>query len=162
MPSFDAVSEINLHELTNAVDQANRELSQRFDFKDTGCKFELKEKEVVVHLRAEVEFQLKQMLEILKTKIAKRGIDIACLEVKDAQKNLAEARQDVALRHGIDQECGKKIVKLLKESKLKVQAGIHGDKVRVTGKQRDDLQAAIALLRQEKFDRPLSFENFRD
>lgn len=162
MPSFDAVSEINLHELTNAVDQANRELSQRFDFKDMGCKFELKEKEVTVHLRAEVEFQLKQMLEILKTKLAKRGIDIACVEVKDVQKNLAEARQDILLRHGIDQDCGKKIVKLIKDSKLKVQAGIHGDKVRITGKQRDDLQAAIALLRGEKFDRPLSFENFRD
>jgi hypothetical protein len=102
------------------------------------------------------------MLEILKLKIAKRGIDIACLEIKDAEKNLAEARQDVLLRHGVDQECGKKIVKLLKESKLKVQAGIHGDKVRVTGKQRDELQSAIALLRQEKFDRPLSFGNFRD
>ena len=162
MPSFDAVSEIDAHELTNAVDQANRELSQRFDFKDTGCKFELKEKEFTVHLRAEVEFQLKQMLEILKVKIAKRGIDIACLEIKDAQKNLAEARQDVVLRHVIDQDCGKKIVKLLKDAKLKVQAGIHGDKVRVTGKQRDDLQSAIALLRQEKFDRPLSFNNFRD
>lgn len=162
MPSFDAVSEINLHELTNAVDQANRELSQRFDFKDTGCKFELKEKEVTVHMRAEVEFQLKQMLEILKTKLAKRGIDVGCIDLKDAQKNLAEARQDVVLRHGIDQDCGKKIVKLVKDSKLKVQAGIHGDKVRVTGKQRDELQAAIALLRTEKFDRPLSFENFRE
>lgn len=162
MPSFDAVSEINHHELTNAVDQANRELSQRFDFKDTKCKFELKEKEVTVQLLAEVEFQLKQMLEILKTKLAKRGIDIACLDVKDAQKNLAEARQDILLRHGIDQECGKKIVKLIKDSKLKVQAGIHGDKVRITGKQRDDLQTAMALLRREKFDRPLSFENFRD
>jgi uncharacterized protein YajQ (UPF0234 family) len=162
MPSFDAISEIDIHELTNAVDQANRELAQRFDFKDTGCRFELKEKEFTVHLRAEVEFQLKQMLEILKLKLTKRGIDIACIEIKDAEKNLAEARQDVLLRHGIDQDCGRKIVKLLKESKLKVQAGIHGDKVRVTGKQRDELQAAIALLRREKFDRPLSFNNFRD
>ena len=162
MPSFDAISAIDIHELTNAVDQANRELAQRFDFKDTGCRFELKEKEFTVHLRAEVEFQLKQMLEILKLKLTKRGIDIACIEIKDAEKNLAEARQDVLLRHGIDQDCGRKIVKLLKESKLKVQAGIHGDKVRVTGKQRDELQAAIALLRREKFDRPLSFNNFRD
>lgn len=162
MPSFDAISEIDIHELTNAVDQANRELAQRFDFKDTGCRFELKEKEFTVHLRAEVEFQLKQMLEILKLKLTKRGIDIACIEIKDAEKNLAEARQDVLLRHGIDQDCGRKIVKLLKESKLKVQAGIHGEKVRVTGKQRDELQAAIALLRREKFDRPLSFNNFRD
>lgn len=162
MPSFDAVSEIDIHELTNAVDQANRELSQRFDFKGTACKFALREKDFTVEVRGEVEFQLKQMLEILKLKLTKRGIDIACLDVKDPQTNLAEAKQDVALRHGVDQDCGKKIVKLLKDSKLKVQAGIHGDKVRVTGKQRDDLQAAIALLRQEKFDRPLSFENFRD
>lgn len=162
MPSFDAVSEIDIHELTNAVDQANRELSQRFDFKGTGCKFALREKDFTVEVRAEVEFQLKQMLEILKLKLTKRGIDIACLDIKDAQTNLAEAKQDVVLRHGIDQDCGKKIVKLIKDSKLKVQAGIHGDKVRVTGKQRDELQAAIALLRKEKFDRPLSFENFRD
>lgn len=162
MPSFDAVSEIDIHELTNAVDQANRELSQRFDFKGTGCKFALREKDFTVEVRAEVEFQLKQMLEILKLKLTKRGIDIACLDINDAQTNLAEAKQDVVLRHGIDQDCGKKIVKLIKDSKLKVQAGIHGDKVRVTGKQRDELQAAIALLRKEKFDRPLSFENFRD
>lgn len=162
MPSFDAVSEIDIHELTNAVDQANRELSQRFDFKGTGCKFALREKDFTVEVRAEVEFQLKQMLEILKLKLTKRGIDIACLDIKDAQTNLAEAKQDVVLRHGIDQDCGKKIVKLIKDSKLKVQAGIHGDKVRVTGKQRDELQTAIALLRKEKFDRPLSFENFRD
>lgn len=162
MPSFDAMSEIDIHELTNAVDQANRELSQRFDFKGTGCKFALREKDFTVEVRAEVEFQLKQMLEILKLKLTKRGIDIACLDIKDAQTNLAEAKQDVVLRHGIDQDCGKKIVKLIKDSKLKVQAGIHGDKVRVTGKQRDELQAAIALLRKEKFDRPLSFENFRD
>lgn len=162
MPSFDVVSEIDRHELTNAIDQANRELMQRFDFKDTGCRYEFKEKEFAVHLRAEVEFQLKQMLEILKLKLTKRGIDINCIEIKDAQTNLAEARQDVILRHGIDADCGRKIVKRLKESKLKVQAGIHGDKVRVTGKQRDELQSAIALLRQEEFDRPLSFNNFRD
>lgn len=162
MPSFDVQSEIDIHELTNAVDQANRELQQRFDFKDTGAVYELKAKEFTVQMKAEVEFQLKQMLEILKLRVSKRGIDIACLEIKDAEKNLAEARQDVLLRHGIDQECGKKIVKLLKESKLKVQAGIHGDKVRVTGKQRDELQSAIALLRKETFDRPISFGNFRD
>lgn len=162
MPSFDVVSEINAHELTNAVDQANRELSQRFDFKDTGAAYELDAKAHSILLKAQVDFQLKQMLEILKTKLAKRGIDVGCLEIKDPETNLAEARQSVLLRHGIDQDCGKKIVRLLKDSKLKVQGGIHGDKVRVTGKQRDDLQAAIALLRKESFDRPLSFENFRD
>ena len=162
MPSFDVQSEIDIHELTNAVDQANRELQQRFDFKDTGAAYELKAKEFTVQMKAEVEFQLKQMLEILKLRVSKRGIDIACLDPKDPQTNLAEARQDVVLRHGIDADCGRKIVRLLKDSKLKVQAGIHGDKVRVTGKQRDDLQAAIALLRRETFDRPISFGNFRD
>jgi uncharacterized protein YajQ (UPF0234 family) len=162
MPSFDVVSDIDAHELTNAVDQANRELQQRFDFKDTGATFELKAKEFTIVVKAEVEFQLKQMLEILKIRLAKRGIDVACLEIKDANTNLAEAKQDVVLRHGIDADCGRKIVKLIKESKLKVQAGIHGDKVRITGKQRDDLQSAIALLRKETFDRSLQFENFRD
>ena len=162
MPSFDVQSEIDLHELTNAVDQANRELQQRFDFKDSGAVYGLKAKEFTVQMKAEVEFQLKQMLEILKPRLAKRGIDVGCLEVKDPQTNLAEARQDVLLRHGIDADCGRKIVRLLKDSKIKVQAGVHGDKVRVTGKQRDDLQSAIALLRKETFDRPISFGNFRD
>jgi uncharacterized protein YajQ (UPF0234 family) len=162
MPSFDVQSEIDLHELTNAVDQANRELQQRFDFKDTGAVYELKAKEFTVQMKAEVEFQLKQMLEVLKPRLAKRGIDVGCLDVKDPQTNLAEARQDVLLRHGIDADCGRKIVRLLKDSKMKVQAGIHGDKVRVTGKQRDDLQAAISLLKRETFDRPISFGNFRD
>jgi hypothetical protein len=162
MPSFDVQSEIDLHELTNAVDQANRELQQRFDFKDSGAVYELKAKEFTVQMKAEVEFQLKQMLEILKPRLAKRGIDVGCLEVKDPQTNLAEARQDVLLRHGIDADCGRKIVRLLKDSKIKVQAGVHGDKVRVTGRQRDDLQSAIALLRKETFDRPISFGNFRD
>jgi cyclic-di-GMP-binding protein len=160
MPSFDVVSEIDTHELTNAVDQAIRELSQRFDFKDTGAAFELEE--TTVSMSAPADFQLKQMLEILKLKIAKRGIDVACLEVKDPVVNLAIARQQVVLRHGIDQETGKKVLRLLKESKLKVQAQIQGDKVRVSGKKRDDLQEAIALLRKGAFDVPLQFNNFRD
>ena len=160
MPSFDVVSELDAHEVTNAVDQANRELTQRFDFKDVDARYELKEFVVTVH--AEVEFQLKQMLDILKTRLSKRGIDVACIEVKDAQTNLAAARQDVLLRHGIDQDSGRQLVKLIKESKLKVQASIQGDKVRVIGKQRDDLQDAMALLRQAKVDRPLQFNNFRD
>jgi cyclic-di-GMP-binding protein len=160
MPSFDVVSELNAHEVSNAVDQANRELQQRFDFKDTGARYELEE--FVVTMRAQVEFQLKQMLEILKTRLAKRGIDVTCIEVKDALTNLAEARQQVVLKQGIDQEAGRKITKLLKESPLKVQAAIQGDKVRVTGKKRDDLQAAIALIRSVKLELPLQFENFRD
>ena len=160
MPSFDVVSELNAHEVTNAVDQANRELQQRFDFKDTGATFTLEE--FVVTMRAEVEFQLKQMLEILKIRLSKRGIDISCLEVKDPLTNLAEARQQVILKQGIDQDVGRKISRLIKESGLKVQAAIQGQKVRITGKKRDDLQEAIALIRGGKLDMPLQFENFRD
>jgi uncharacterized protein YajQ (UPF0234 family) len=160
MPSFDVVSELDAHEVTNAVDQANRELQQRFDFKDTGAIFTLEE--FVVTMRAEVEFQLKQMLEILKIRLSKRGIDVSCLEVKDALTNLAEARQQVILKQGIDQEVGKKISRLIKESGLRVQAAIQGQKVRITGKKRDDLQEAIALIRGAKLEMPLQFENFRD
>src|SRR3954465_1865308 len=147
MPSFDAVSDIATHELTNAVDQANRELTQRFDFKDTDASFTLKEKEFTVSLKAPAEFQLKQMVDILTLRLGKRGIEARCLEKKDPVTNLAEARQDIVLRHGIDQETGKTLQKLLKDSKLKVQAQIQGDQLRVTGKQRDDLQGAMALLR---------------
>lgn len=160
MPSFDAVSELNAHEVGNALDQANRELAQRFDFKDTGAHFDLKEFTVTLH--AQVDFQLKQMLEILKTRLSKRGIDLVCLEIKEPQTNLSAAQQEVILRQGIDQENGKKITRLLKDSKLKVQASLQGDKVRVTGKQRDDLQQAMALLRGAKLDVALQFNNFRD
>jgi cyclic-di-GMP-binding protein len=160
MPSFDVVSELNAHEVTNAVDQANRELSQRFDFKDTGARFELNE--LVVTLHAQVDFQLKQMLEILKLRLSKRGIDVACLDPKEPTVNLAAATQEVVLKHGIDQETGKKLARLVKDSKLKVQASLQGDKVRVQGKSRDDLQAAIALLRKSGVAVPLQFNNFRD
>jgi len=160
MPSFDVVSEVDTHELTNAVDQAVRELTQRFDFKGTDSRFELEE--TTVTMIAPAEFQLKQMLEILRLRIAKRGIDVACLEVKDPSVNLARATQAVILKQGIDAETGKKVARLLKDAKLKVQAQIQGDKVRVTGKKRDDLQDAIALLRKGEFDVPLQFNNFRD
>ncbi len=160
MPSFDAVSELNAHEVANAIDQANRELSQRFDFKDTGARFELEEFTVTLH--AQVDFQLKQMLEILKVRLSKRGIDLVCLEVKEPQTTLSAAHQEVLLKHGVDQETGKKITRLLKDSKLKVQASLQGEKVRVTGKQRDDLQSAMALLRAAKLEVPLQFNNFRD
>ena len=160
MPSFDVVSELNAHEVTNAVDQANRELQQRFDFKDTGALFELNE--FTVTLKAEVEFQLKQMLEILKVRLAKRGIDASCVDPKDPAKNLAEAKQEVVLKHGIDADTGRKLQKLIKDSKLKVQAAIQGDKLRITGKQRDDLQETMAVLRKPKVDVPLQFNNFRD
>jgi hypothetical protein len=160
MPSFDVVSEIDSHELTNAVDQASRELSQRFDFKNTGAAFELEE--TTVTMKAPSEFQLNQMLEILKLKVAKRGIDVVCLDVQDPIVNLAVAKQLVILKHGIDQETGKKVARLLKDAKLKVQAQIQGEKVRVTGKKRDDLQEVIAKCKAEDFGIPLQFTNFRD
>jgi cyclic-di-GMP-binding protein len=163
MPSFDTVSEIDTHELTNAVDQANRELAQRFDFKGSGAEFERDIKEpFTILLKAKSEFQLEQMLAILKLRISKRGIDPSCVEEKDPETNLTEARQKVILKHGIDQESAKKIVKSLKETGLKVQAQIQGDKVRITGKKRDDLQDAIAHLRKTEIGVPLQFENFRD
>ena len=160
MPSFDVVSEVNAHEVANAVDQANRELSQRFDFKDTGARFELEE--LTVTLVAPSDFQLKQMLEILRVRLGKRGVDIACLEVKDPEVNVATARQAVLLRQGIDAETGRKITRLVKDSKLKVQPSIQGEKVRIAGKQRDDLQEVMRLLRGAGLDRPLQFNNFRD
>ena len=160
MPSFDVVSELNAHEVANAVDQANRELAQRFDFKDTGARFELEEATVTLH--AQVDFQLKQMLEILKSRLGKRGVDLACLDVKEPETNLAAARQQVLLKQGIDADTGRKVSRLIKDSKLKVQASIQGEKIRITGKQRDDLQAAIRLLRGAKVDLPLQFNNFRD
>lgn len=160
MPSFDVVSEINTHELSNAVDQAVRELEQRFDFKGTGAQFELEE--TTVTMTASADFQLKQMLDILKLRLARRGIDVGCLEVKDPEITLASAKQLVVLKHGIDAETGKKVAKLLKDSKMKVQAQIQGDKVRVSGKKRDDLQEAIALLKKSPLELPLQFNNFRD
>jgi uncharacterized protein YajQ (UPF0234 family) len=160
MPSFDIVSEINMHELTNAVDQAVRELDQRFDFKGTGARFELEE--TTVTMTAPADFQLKQMLDILKLRLAKRGIDVGCLEVKDPEVTLANAKQQIILKHGIDADAGKQVSRLIKDSKLKVQAQIQGDKLRVTGKKRDDLQEVIALLKQSELGIPLQFNNFRD
>ena len=160
MPSFDTVSELNSHEVVNAIDQANRELAQRFDFKDTGARFELQELTVTLH--AQVDFQLKQMLDILKLRLSKRGVDVGCLEVKEAQTSLSAAHQEVILRHGIDQETGKKISRLIKDSKFKVQASLQGDKVRIAAKQRDELQAAIQFLRKAGIEVPLQFNNFRD
>ena len=160
MPTFDVVSELNTHEVVNAVDQANRELAQRFDFKDTGARFELQELTVTLH--AQVDFQLRQMLEILKLRLSKRGVDLACLEIKEPHTTLSAAQQEVVLRHGIDADTGRGITRLVKDSKLKVQASVQGDKVRISGKQRDELQAAIALLRGAKLGVPLQFTNFRD
>jgi cyclic-di-GMP-binding protein len=160
MPSFDVVSELDMHEVVNAVDQATRELEQRYDFKGTDAEFELAESTVT--MKAQVDFQLKQMLDILKLRVTKRGIDIACMEIKEPQITLNAARQEVILRQGIDADLARQIVRIIKDSKLKVQAAIQGDKLRITGKKRDDLQDAIALLRKEKLGLPLQYVNFRD
>ena len=160
MPSFDIVSEFDAHELTNAVDQASREVGQRFDFKGTNAKFELKD--AAITLIAPADFQLKQMIEILKLKLAKRGIDVACLKVDEPVVTGQTAKQLVTLRKGIDTELGKKIQRQVKDSKLKVQAAIQDQQVRVTGKSRDDLQDAIALVKKGGYDMPLQFTNFRD
>jgi uncharacterized protein YajQ (UPF0234 family) len=160
MPSFDIVSELNPHEVANALDQANREVSTRFDFKGTNAKFELKD--LVVTLSAPADFQLKQMMDILRLKLTKRGIDIACMKVDEPVVTGQTAKQVATLRQGIDTELGKKIQRLIKDSKLKVQAAIQDKQVRVTGKSRDDLQEAIALIRAAKLELPLQFTNFRD
>lgn len=160
MPSFDIVSEVDQHEITNAVDQSNREVSTRFDFKGTGAVYELSE--TVITLKAENEFHLQQMRDILNPKLAKRGIDLQCLKVDPPEGAGRQVRQTVTLRQGIDSPLAKKIVKLIKDNKLKVQAAIQGDQVRVTGKKRDDLQEAIALLRGSDLELPLQFTNFRD
>jgi cyclic-di-GMP-binding protein len=160
MPSFDIVSEVNPHEVANAIDQANREVSTRYDFKGTNAKFELNE--LVVTLSAPADFQLKQMMDILKLKLTKRGIDIACMKVDEPVVTGQTAKQVATLRQGVETELGKKIQRLIKDSKLKVQAAIQDKQVRVTGKSRDDLQEAIALVRGGKLDLPLQFTNFRD
>ena len=161
MPSFDVVSKLDLHELTNAIDQANRELANRFDFKGSDAVFERSE-ETVVTLKAPAEFQLKQMLEILKQRLAARHIDIRCAEIADPEVNLATARQKVTLKQGIEQALAKDMVKRIKDAKLKVEVQIQGDKLRIVGKKRDDLQTAIALLRGAEIKMPLQYENFRD
>jgi len=160
MPSFDIVSEFDPHELTNAVDQASREVGQRFDFKGTNARFELKES--VVTLSAPADFQLKQMIEILKLKLSKRGIDVACLKIDEPVITGQTAKQVATLRQGIDTELGKKIQRQIKDSKLKVQAAIQDKQVRITGKSRDDLQEAIALVKKGGHELPLQFTNFRD
>lgn len=160
MPSFDIVSELNLHEVANAVDQANREVGTRFDFKGSDAKFELAE--AVITLHAKADFQLKQMMDMLMLKLGKRGIDVLCMKIEEPVVTGQTAKQVVTLRQGIETELGKKIQKLIKESKLKVQAAIQDKQVRVTGKSRDDLQTVIALMRNGKLEMPLQFTNFRD
>ncbi|MFZ5594110.1 MAG: YajQ family cyclic di-GMP-binding protein [Pseudomonadota bacterium] len=160
MPSFDVVSEVNMQEVRNAVDQANREISTRFDFKGSDARVEQTEDTLTLH--ASSEFQVDQVMDILLNKLAKRGVDIACLDKGKVEVAGTKARQSVTLRQGINAELAKKIVKLIKDSKIKVQVSIQGEQVRVSGKKRDDLQETITLLRQTKLDLPLQYTNFRD
>lgn len=160
MPLFDIVSEVDKHELANAVDQAIRELSTRYDFRGINASYEYKENTIT--LTAESDNQLKQMTEILKVKMAKRNIDVKCLEIKDHYSSGKLVKQEVVVNQGIETNVAKKIVKNIKESKIKVQASIQGEKVRVTGKKRDDLQSIISLLKESNIEIPLQFNNFRD
>ena len=160
MPSFDVVSEVDSHELTNAIDQASRELTTRFDFKGVEATFELDDKDI--NQTAPSEFQLKQMEDILRARLIARGIDVRCLEFGEVLTNLAGARQKVTVQQGIEQKLAKKIIASIKDAKLKVETQINGDKLRITGKKRDDLQAVMALLKAGDYERPLQFDNFRD
>lgn len=161
MPSFDIVSELDQHELTNAVDQANKEVTTRFDFKGTDSSYE--QDGNMVKMQTESEFQLKQMYDVLTQKMLKRNIDTRCMDLKDADIQAKTARQVVEMREGLDKEQSKKIVKMIKDSKLKVQSQIQGESVRVTGKKRDDLQAVMQLLKADgSIELPLQFNNFRD
>jgi uncharacterized protein YajQ (UPF0234 family) len=160
MPSFDIVSEVDTHELTNAVDQANRELGTRFDFKGVDASFERNDN--IISQSAPSEFQLQQMTDILRARLVARKIDVRCLEFGDVETNLAGARQKVTVKQGIERELAKKIQSAIKDAKIKIDSQINGDKLRLTGKKRDDLQAAMAVLRGQEFDLPLQFENFRD
>ena len=160
MPSFDVVSQVDMHEVTNAVDQANREIASRFDFKGSDARVVLEEDGMV--LEGQSAFQLDQMLAILESKLARRKVDLDSLDPGEVQESINRARRPVALRQGIDKDLARRIVKAVKDSRLKVQAAVQGDQVRVTGKKRDDLQQVIALLKEQKADRPLQFVNFRD
>jgi uncharacterized protein YajQ (UPF0234 family) len=160
MPSFDVVSEVDKHTLTNSVDQANRVVDNRFDFKGVSATFERNDFQVT--MTAEADFQLAQMLDMLKSAMHKNGIDIKCIEESEPQASGKQVKQNVTVRTGLETDLAKKIVKMIKESKIKVQAQIQSDQVRVTGKKRDDLQEVMQLLREADIDMPLQFTNFRD
>jgi uncharacterized protein YajQ (UPF0234 family) len=161
MPSFDVVSEVDMQEVRNAADQANREISNRFDFKGSDARVEQQEGKLI--LFADDEFKIGQARDILQLKLSKRSVDIGCLQADKVEiVGGNKARQEMTVRQGIDTELAKKIVKLIKDSKLKVQAAIQGDRLRITGKKRDDLQAVIAFLRQQKLGLPLQYINFRE
>lgn len=160
MPSFDVVSEVDLHDFTNAVDQAGRIIETRFDFKGVDAKFE--RSELSVTLFAEADFQLTQMEDMLRTALIKCKIDPLAMIIGDVETAGKQVKVAISIQNGLEQLLAKKIVKLIKEKKMKVQAQVQGDQVRVTGKKRDDLQQVMAFLREEKFDQPLQFNNFRD
>jgi cyclic-di-GMP-binding protein len=160
MASFDIKSELDSHEVTNAVDQANRVLQNRFDFKGTGAEFKMEDEDIL--LTAKEEFQIHQMLPILNESITKRGIDIKTLKAGEIEIATGVARQPITLRQGIDKELAKKITSLVKQSKIKVQAAIQGDSVRISGKKRDELQQVIQIVKDQNYDMPLQFINFRD
>lgn len=161
MPSFDIVSEVDKHELTNAVDQAKRELQNRFDFRGVDADFSLDG--MAITQTAPSDFQLEQMLDILKQRLVARGIDLRSLDIGDIEANIAQAKRVLTCKQGIDKPDAKKVMALIKASKLKVSSQINEDKLRVTGKKRDDLQAVMALLKKdESLELPLQFENFRD
>ena len=160
MASFDIKSELDHHEVTNAIDQANRVLQNRFDFKGAGAEFLLIDQ--TINLSANEEFQIHQMLPILNESLAKRGIDLKSLKPNSIDLSGGSAKQIINLQEGIDKELAKKITTIVKQSKSKVQASIQGDSVRITGKKRDDLQAIIQLIKDQNYDIPLQFVNFRD
>jgi uncharacterized protein YajQ (UPF0234 family) len=161
MPTFDIVSELDKHELTNAIDQANKEVTTRYDFKGTDSIFELKE--ITVTMKTQSDFQLDQMFDILVQKANRRGIDVKCMERKDSDVQLKTAKQDVEMKEGLDAPMIKKVIKAIKDGKFKVQTAGQGDSVRVTGKKRDDLQEVMQMLRSmEDLELPLQFNNFRD
>jgi uncharacterized protein YajQ (UPF0234 family) len=160
MPSFDTVSEVDLHEVSNAIDQANREIGNRYDFKGSSARVVQSEDQLTI--QADNEFQLDQVRDILHLKLAKRGIDLGSIEEGKLETTINQARQTLRVQQGIPQDIAKKIVKLVKDAKLKVQASVQGDKVRVSGKNRDDLQKVIALLKGAAIDLPLQYTNFRD
>ena len=161
MPSFDIVSEVDMHELSNALDQSNREVGTRFDFKGTDASFELNN-DSDINISAEADFQIQQMMDVLRNKMVKRGIDIACLQSADVKTIGQKAVMNAIIQQGIESETARKIVKKVKDQKMKVQVAIQGEKLRVTGKKRDDLQGVMALLKDEKYGLPLQFNNFRD
>jgi uncharacterized protein YajQ (UPF0234 family) len=160
MPSFDVVSEVDMHELTNAVDQTMREITNRFDFKGVDARVEQNKEEV--QLTADTEFRIQQMRDIFHTKLVKRGIELDSLDEGEVETTISNARQTIRIKQGLDKDTARKITKLVKDSKIKVQASVQADQVRINGKKRDDLQQAITMLKETEVGIPLQFKNFRD